>query len=90
MAGGGRGAAALGGLDHDSPTGYCGDDAVTGQEAETARPSARRVLADDGPVGGDVGEQATVLAGVGDAGTAGENGDGEAADDESSVVERPR
>src|ERR1017187_10070697 len=63
-----------------------GDKAVPGQETQAAGPLAGRVLADDGAACGDVGEQAVVLAGVGDIGTAGENGDRAAAGDEGAMV----
>src|ERR1017187_7215794 len=63
-----------------------GDKAVPGQETQAAGPLAGRVLADDGAAGGDVGEQASVLAGVGDIGAAGENGDRAAAGDEGAMV----
>jgi len=82
-AGGGHSAAARGGLDYDSPGGHRSDDAVTGQKAQTAGPPAGRVLADDSPAGGDVSEQAPVLAGVGHVGAAGEDGDGAAVTSEA-------
>jgi hypothetical protein len=86
VAGGGQGAAVLGGLDDDGAAGQRGVNAITGQEPAPAGQTARRAFADHGPADGDVREQPGVRAGIGDVGTAGQHGDGDASGGQGAVV----
>jgi hypothetical protein len=84
--GGGQGAAALGGLDHDGAAGECGDDAVTSQKLKPAGLMAGRIFADDCAAGGDICQQAAMRAGIRDVGSAGQHGDGDATGGQCAVV----